>query len=144
MLTHRTLDLGRPYHRLQPWLVDAPSLIKRIVPDVVAQAIVRQRPDAGTSHLLTTAGLPVRVRLGRTQMTIASITVPLRWESELDPDLFPPVVEAELIVTPAAEHSARAVLRIRCADPETGDAGAMREVVEAAADAYLRALAEAV
>jgi hypothetical protein len=77
-------------------------------------------------------------------MTIASITVPLRWESELEPDVFPPVVEAELVVTPATEHSVRAELRIRCPDPEAGDAGAMREVVEAAADAYLRTLAEAV
>ena len=143
MLIEAELRVAIPYHRVRAAFVNVPVWLAHLVPPAVAEALEYNNP--GSSHpqreLLYRLRDGICCDVGCAQVASDEIMVPLRWQSELASEQFPPVVDVELRVAESPHQWSRLSLRATFECPSAPRHRHLQSAVDIAADAYLIAVA---
>lgn len=142
MFVHNTSELERPYHQVRPALIDGPSWLASLAPPALTEAfeLTGKMPFAGDRHVtLARVSDACRCRVGPISLHIDAITVPIRWLSDLDPLVFPPVVDADLHLSGLGPTRSQLALNGTYPRPEPpADPAVIHQTVQAMIDTYLR------
>jgi hypothetical protein len=143
VLVDADLRVAIPYHRVQTALVNVPIWLAHLVPPAVAEALDYNNPGSshGQRELLCRVRDAICCDVSSAQVAVDEILVPLRWQSELGSEEFPPVLDVELRAAESAHQWSRLSLRATYECPSLLGQRHLQSAVDIAADAYLIAVA---
>jgi hypothetical protein len=144
MFVQSTSDLERPYPRLRLALLDGASWLAPLALPALIEVLEQTNKlpiAADHADRLTRLRAGFRCQIGPIRLHLDTITVPTRWLSDLDPVIFPPLLDADLHLAGIGPTHSQLTLYGNYPRPTApAEPDANHQTVQAVIDTYLRAV----
>jgi hypothetical protein len=144
VFVHDAITLDQPYARVRRRLLDDPAWIAPIATASITQTLVGAGPGmiaVPDPADLTMPPEAVRCQLAAARLTTGQVVIPLRWITELDREVFPAILDADLRVTDHEPRTTTLELMGTYASPTPAMRDSVHDLTSTAVAVFLRDLA---